>query len=393
MTSRCGFSAVLLYAVLDATPVGGQDFPNVSLPDPTGPHAIGTRIEVVVDSTRSQEFGPDSGGPRVLRIRYWYPASETRGDPVPYMDGPTAATWVERHGFPAGFELRVRTHARADAALATREGPWPLILFSHGMSWPAAMYQSFHEELASHGYVVAAVDHTEYSDAIVFPDGSVAEFTAWSEPTASEEERRARLAAHMPTWVADLRFALDRIARASAEGRDFHGSISATGVGTFGHSYGGGAAARLMEEDSRVVAAVNLEGGAYGPDTLPFVVREPLLHVVGGYNQADLVATEFVPQDAPLYEVIVHGTFHSTFSDLIYLHAVKADEAWRERHRYDLEPARALRIANDYTLAFFDRYVKGIEGERDDLLHLRAAADLEDSETRGYPEVELAIDY
>jgi dienelactone hydrolase len=393
MRSRTAILAVLLFGVLAAAPASGQDYPDVALPAPTGPHAIGTRIDVVVDSTRSERFGPDSGGPRVLRIRYWYPASRAEGDPVPYMDRPTAVTWVERHGFPKGFERRVRTHARADASIATREGPWPLVLFSHGMSWPAAMYQAFHEELASHGYVVAAVDHTGYSDAVVFPDGRVAGFTAWSEPPTSEEERRARLAAHMPTWVADLRFALDEIARASAEGRGFHRSIAATGVGAFGHSYGGGATARVMEDDPRVVAAVNLEGSAYGSDTLPFVVREPLLHVVGGYNEADLVATEFAPENAPLYEVIIHGTFHSTFSDLIYLHAVKADEAWRERHRYDLEPARALRIANDYLLAFFDRYVKGIEGERDDLLHLRSAADLETSETRGYPEVELAVDY
>jgi dienelactone hydrolase len=393
MTSSPAFRGLLLSTLLAATPAAGQEYPEVALPSPTGPYAIGTRVEVVVDSTRSERFGADSGGPRVLRIRYWYPASESPRDPVPYMDGPTAATWVERHGFPAGFERRIQTHARKDAAVEMREGRWPLVLFSHGMSWPAAMYQSFHEELASHGYVVAAVDHTGYSDAIVFPDGRVVGFTAWSEPPASDEERRARLAAHMPTWVADLRFALDEIARKSGNDLGFHSSIAATRVGAFGHSYGGGAAARLMEDDARVVAAVNLEGSAYGPDTLPFVVREPLLHVVGGYNRADRFATEFVPHDTPVYEVVIHGTFHSTFSDLIYLHAVKADDAWRERHRYDLEPARALRIANDYLLAFFDRYVKGIDGPRDYLLHLRTAADLETSEARGYPEVELAIDY
>jgi dienelactone hydrolase len=261
------------------------------------------------------------------------------------------------------------------------------------MSWPAAMYQSFFEELASHGYVVAAVDHTGYADAIVFPDGRVAGFTAWSGPPDTEAERRGRLAAHMPTWVADLRFALDEIARAADSGDGFHRSIAANGVGAFGHSYGGGAAARLMEEDPRVVAAVNLEGGAYGPDTLPFVVREPLLHVVAGYNEADLVATDFEADGAPLYEVVVHGTFHSTFSDLIYLHAIKADDEWLGRHRFDLQPARAIRIANDYMLAFFDRYVKEIDGEREDLLHLRSEADLGSSETRGYPEVDLAIDY
>lgn len=393
MSLRFPIAAALLSALLATGPAFAQEYPDVSLPAPTGPHPVGTRIEVVVDATRIERLGPDSGGPRVLRVRYWYPASGAAGDPIPYMDRSTAATWVERHGFPEGFERRVGTHAREDAPLAAREGPWPLLLFSHGMSWPAAMYQTFFEELASHGYVVAAVDHTGYSDAIVFPDGRVAGFTAWSEPPASEEARRARLASHMPTWVADLRSALDEIGRSSAAGRTFHRSIAPTGVGAFGHSYGGGAAARLMEADPRVVAAVNLEGSAYGPDSLPFVVRGPLLHIVGGYNEAELVATEFEPEDAPLYELVVHGTFHSTFSDLIYLHAVKADEGWRRRHRFDLEPARALRITNDYLLAFFDRYVKGTRSELADLLHLRSATELERSETRGYPEVELSIDY
>ncbi|HUF90106.1 MAG TPA: hypothetical protein VMR66_09010, partial [Gemmatimonadota bacterium] len=194
MSLRFPIAAALLSVLLATGPAFAQEYPNVSLPSPTGPHAIGTRVEVVVDPTRIERLGPDSGGPRVLRVRYWYPASSAEGDPIPYMDRSTAATWVERHGFPEGFERHVGTHAREDAPLAAREGPWPLLLFSHGMSWPAAMYQTFFEELVSHGYVVAAVDHTGYSDAIVFPDGRVAGFTAWSEPLASEEARRARLA-------------------------------------------------------------------------------------------------------------------------------------------------------------------------------------------------------
>lgn len=393
MRSRVRIGAALLSTVLGAAPASGQQYPETALPLPSGAHAIGTRVEVVVDSTRIERLGPDSGGPRVLRISYWYPASETDRDPAPYMDRPTAATWVERHGFPEGFERKVRTHAREGAPLAPGDSAWPLLLFSHGMSWPAAMYQSFFEELASHGYVIAAVDHTGYSDAIVFPDGRVAGFTAWSGSPDSEEARRARLAFHMPTWIGDLRFALDAIERAGVAGEPFFRSIAATGVGAFGHSYGGGAVARLMETDSRVVAAANLEGGAYGPDTLPFVVGKPLLHVVAGYNATELLATEFEPDDAPLYEVVVHGTFHSTFSDLIYLHAVKADAEWLWRHRFDLAPARALRIANDYLLAFFDRYVKGIEGSRADLLHLRSSADLQSAGTHGYPEAELRLDY
>ena len=370
-----------------------QDFPDVSLPRPTGPHAVGTRAMVVVDPGRLERQPPDPGGPRALRVGFWYPAAETAGPSARYMDAPTAATWVERHEFPPGFEQSVGTHAFENAPLAAGDSPWPLLVFSHGMSWPAAMYQAFLEEMASHGYVIAAVEHTGYSDAIVFPDGRVVGFTAWSEPPATDEERRERLAAHMPTWVADLAVALDEIERRARSGEPFYRSIAVDRVGAFGHSYGGGAAVRFMQADPRVVTAANLEGGAYGPDTLPFRVSEPLLHVVGGYNEAELVATEFEADDTPVYQVLVQGAFHSTFSDLIYLHAFKAGAEWQARHRYDLEPARALRITNDFLLAFFDRYVKRIEGEREDLLHVRSSAEILNPSTRGYPEVELRIDY
>lgn len=392
MTIRATSIAALLLA-LPAT-AAGQAYPDVALPSPTGPHPVGTRVTVIVDSSRVEALGPRAGGPRVLRMRLWYPARETDGPTVAYMDGPTAAAWVGRHGFPEGFERHVRTHAQADAPLALTDASWPLLVFSHGMSWPTAMYQAFHEELASHGYVVAAIDHTGYVDAVVFPDSTVAGFTAWSEWPTSEEARRARFAAHMPTWVADLQFALDAIERRARSGDSFFRTLSIERVGAFGHSYGGGAVTRLMEADSRVVAAANLEGGAYGADTVAFRVSEPLLHVVGGYNEGLLVATAFEPDDAPLYEVVVHGAFHSTFSDLIYLHAFKADDAWRARHRYDLDPGRAVTITKDYLRAFFDRYVKGIEdGPRENLLHLRSRADLESASTRGYPEVEVRLDY
>lgn len=379
--------------VLAPAPARGQGYPDVSLPTPAGPWGVGRRTIVIADSSRTETIGPFAGGPRVLRVRLWYPAADDDRPTVPYMDAPTAATWVERHGFPEGFQDHVRTFARDGAPLADGDAPWPLLLFSHGLSWPADMYQAFFDEMASLGYVVAAVDHTGYSDAIVFPDGTVAGFDAWSGPPADDAARRARLAAHIGTWVDDLRFALDAIERRAGSGDPFFGRISTGEVGAFGHSFGGGAVTRLLVADPRVVAAANIEGGAYAPDTLPLAVDGPLLHVVGGYNEGLLVATDFEPDDAPLYEVLVQGAFHSTFSDLIYLHAFKADDAWKARHRYDLDPARALAIVNDYLRAFFDRFLRGIDGDREVLLHLRSTAELESASTRGYPEVEVRLDY
>lgn len=386
---------VLVLALAGSAPALAQTpYPDVELPMPTGSFPVGTRRYAFRDESRPDTITPDPDDRRELVVQVWYPAADSAGPPVPYMDPATAATWVERHGFPEGFQDRVRTHARADAPLARTEEPLPLLLFSHGLSWPALMYQSFFEELASHGYVIAAVNHTHYSDMVVFPDGRKVGFDAWGGPWESDSARDATLARHIGTWVDDLTFVLDEIQRRKERGDEIFSGVGTSRVGAFGHSYGGGAVARLLARDPRVVAAADMEGEAFDDDPdARFVVPGPFLLMYGAYNVRTFAATEFAPRDSPLYEVSIHGVFHSTFSDLIYLHVPKADAAWKERHRYDLDPARALAIMNDYLVTFFDRFLRGTEPHHADLLHLRSEADREFSSRVGYPEVDLRMDY
>ncbi|WP_212982567.1 alpha/beta hydrolase [Paenibacillus cineris] len=54
--------------------------------------------------------------------------------------------------------------------------PFPLIILSHGMGPGMVLHASQAEELASHGYVVAAIDHTYSTLATVFPDGRVTDY-------------------------------------------------------------------------------------------------------------------------------------------------------------------------------------------------------------------------
>ena len=57
---------------------------------------------------------------------------------------------------------------------------------------------------------------------------------------------------------------------------------------------------------------------------------------------------------APIYNVYIRGTNHVTFSDL-YLTIGVPD--WSL-----MDIRRAHRIINEYTVAFFDRYLKGLPG-------------------------------
>ncbi len=112
--------------------VDGDDEPDE--PGARGPYAVGYRSDEV-------RYDPgDGSGERTLRVVYWYPTEATTGADVNYLGILPAAVL----GDAAPAEL----------------GPRPVVVFSHGNSAFAEQSFFFTELLASHGYVVAAMDHT-----------------------------------------------------------------------------------------------------------------------------------------------------------------------------------------------------------------------------------------
>ena len=98
-----------------------------------GEYTAGYRVtEVAYDS---------SEGPRTMRFGVWYPTSDTAGENPRYNN------------------LVPTDNALLDATLADG-GPWPLHVYSHGHQGYAEASGFFMEHLASHGFVVAAPDHT-----------------------------------------------------------------------------------------------------------------------------------------------------------------------------------------------------------------------------------------
>jgi len=88
---------------------------------------------------------------RPLPTEVWYPASEEfRGKDV--AEG-TRDNYELVPGLPPGWQEAVRD---AEA----RKGPFPLVVFSHGFGGHRRQSTFLCTHLASHGYVVAAVDHT-----------------------------------------------------------------------------------------------------------------------------------------------------------------------------------------------------------------------------------------
>ena len=194
-------------------------FPVPELPALTGPFQVGTTVLHYVDTSRTEYYSPDPGGPRELMVQIWYPAEPGPASlPGPWMAeaaiaGPAIASRLELPAFLFSHLSLARTHAVAEAPVAARETPYPVLLFSHGWGGLRTQNISQVEELASQGYIVAALDHTFGAVVTVFPDGRTAVWNTsilpFGAPPAEFDQAANQL---VDVWAADLSFVLDQLA-------------------------------------------------------------------------------------------------------------------------------------------------------------------------------------
>jgi dienelactone hydrolase len=241
------------------------------LPQPTGSYPVGTLSEVLVDPVRLELYGDQAGAPRRVMLQLWYPASP--GPEIktalwvnhPDIVAPRLARWLGLPDFMLNHLNLAYTQAYDQAAIAPAgPGParYPILLFSHGWAGLSAQNTYQAEELASHGFVVAALQHTYGSVATVFPDGQVIPLDPEALPQdASQDLVKAAGNRLVNQWAGDLSLTLDHLAdldQSDPQGR-FTGRLDLDQVGVFGHSTGGGAAIEFCGQDPRCKAGLTMD--------------------------------------------------------------------------------------------------------------------------------------
>ncbi|CAM4438582.1 alpha/beta hydrolase family protein [Paenibacillus tarimensis] len=241
--------------------------PVFSLPEPAGPYAIGTRIFHWVDTNREETIGAD-GGKREIMVQLWYPAKhDPKTETAPLVpEGMeilnAVAAEMQLPGQLISQWQYVLTHSSLNAELSGEQPSYPLILLSHGMGTARFLQTSQAENLASHGYIVASVEHPYSTLASVFPDGRVTHNETDTARMAKSADFRDEIGS---VWTEDMRFALDQLEKMNSGQAEsgFTGRIDMSRVGVMGHSYGGGASYDIMPDD-RVDAGIGMDGTLYG---------------------------------------------------------------------------------------------------------------------------------
>jgi len=354
-------SALLLWAVAATLPA---IFPIPQLAPPGGRFLAGTTTAYLQDPAREEIYTPAAEDRREIMVQVWYPAAE-RGDSgrAPYLEsldvaGPAVARRLNLPSFLLGHLDHVRTHAYVDAPAA--DGPFPLLIFSHGLRGLRTQNARLMEELASRGYVVASVDHTYGNVLTVFPGERV---VFYEEERVFPEgvpfvEAGARL---VDVWAADVTFVVEQMAAWNAEaGHLLAGRVDTSRMGTLGHSTGGAAAVEACAQ----IADCQ---GVLGLDAWVQPVSEPFLD---GYPKAVMLlsAPEWLgPENAAVgtalyqeragegYLLTMAGAEHFDFTDLPLLSPLTQTLGLSG----EIDGKRALAVINAYSVAFFDHLLKG----------------------------------
>ncbi|MFJ9716906.1 alpha/beta hydrolase family protein [Streptomyces sp. NPDC101213] len=311
-------------------PVAAWAFPVPVFPEPSGRFAVGTRVVQWTDPRRPESFTADPHDRRTVVVQLWYPARKSpAGAPrAPYLgrtehEARTVSDALARQVGLPGFLVdgvpRARTRAVFDAPVADAGGRFPVVLFSPGSGGVRTQNTAWAEELASHGYVVAALDHPYDSAAVVLADGRTIRSETVSTGDREEDERLA--AGWTAVRAADLGFVLtqlDRLGGGEITG-PLTGRLDTGRVAVTGHSMGGAAALLAARRDRRFDAVVDLDGYPHGP--VSPALRQPALAL----TQAITSGTDprYLPRltealelsTATSYRLTVPGAAHLTFMD------------------------------------------------------------------------------
>jgi predicted dienelactone hydrolase len=211
------------------------------------------------------------------------------------------------------------------------------------------------EDLASHGYVVAGIDHSYESLATAFPDGRVTTCLAREAPRRGQGFWEKDVTGR----AADVSFVLGELTGAHPAWPGA-GLIDPSRTAMAGHSVGGAAAIAAMLADSRVRAGIDMDGSTHARIPARGLSRPFLfLGKQSNYTPGDEGAVTTWERDWKLLTgwkrwFLVAGAMHASFTDL----ALLADQTGIDVGA-GLPGARSLDITRAYVRAFFDQHLRG----------------------------------
>ncbi|MBL7648888.1 MAG: dienelactone hydrolase family protein [Candidatus Hydrogenedentes bacterium] len=346
-------------------------------PESPGPYPVGVTTIQMQDPSR---MDPTLKAPRPLLVEIWYPAAESAraGTPAKFTDFFMGGKDIQMNTIlTIAFRFNITEIDKHFKTLAVRDGEiadgkFPLLIFSHGNGGMRSQSTFWCDHMASHGYIVVAPDHTRNACATSF-EGKVIPYDNEGRPQAALDRPK------------DVSFLIDQLGQLNGDAKShFFGKVDLENIGVAGHSFGGFTAMAAVAQDPRIDAIAPMAGVV--PESISASPRPLLLFIateddtIGEKGNAGARAY-FEATTAPKYLVEFKDGGHYTFSDMDQINPKWGDGAGSGTRITNGQPLeyfsmrRAHTLTNGYSVAFFDKFLKG-DSDGDEYLN---ANQLEDS--------------
>ncbi|WP_426574296.1 alpha/beta hydrolase family protein [Aquihabitans sp. McL0605] len=318
-----------------------------------GPNPVGT-YTIALDDGR--------------RVVIWYPAAAGAADlPKETFDIASLLSPALQAKISADLRPQYEINAHPGADPAT-DGPYPVVVFSHGYAGFPEQSADLVTHLASWGFVVIAPDHVERS-----LDGLLGTAAQGVTPRKDPEV----LSASLDAAIAD----------AKSSSSPLNGLLDLDEVAVAGHSAGAGAAYLAASSDKRFKAFISYSvGTGQGADgkaverPVPTIPGMVMLGTKDGIIPPAASKTVYEGMNPPKYLVQIADAGHLVFSDICLIGRDKgglvalvkaagldlgeqllrlANDGCQKDH---LDPAKAFPAIDQFSVAFL-RSALGIDPE------------------------------
>jgi dienelactone hydrolase len=157
------------------------------------------------------------------------------------------------------------TGACLDAPLLRQRRRYPVVIFSPGDEFKTLGYSALEEDLASRGYLVAAIDYPFNAPVVQLAHERIARSSSDEPPgnlTPDELKKFAydQTMAQLDEWAHDIIFVASRIRALDRDNPRFRGHVDGSKIGALGHSAGGFASFHACQLDGQLRACANIDG-------------------------------------------------------------------------------------------------------------------------------------